>query len=120
MDPFRDRIEQALVGQYRFVRELGGGGMSRTYLADEPALQRRVVVKVLAPEELFMLEQLPYRAAAGKRLAELLDAKGDAAGAITHYEQFAALRKDAEPSRQPVVKAARERATQLRAAKNPG
>jgi serine/threonine-protein kinase len=55
MDPFRERLEQALSGQYRFVRELGGGGMSRTYLADEPALQRRVVVKVLAPE---MLEGL--------------------------------------------------------------
>jgi tetratricopeptide (TPR) repeat protein/tRNA A-37 threonylcarbamoyl transferase component Bud32 len=55
MDPFRSRLEQALSGQYRFVRELGGGGMSRTYLADEPALQRRVVVKVLAPE---MLEGL--------------------------------------------------------------
>ncbi|MBU6366486.1 MAG: protein kinase [Gemmatimonadetes bacterium] len=55
MDPVRSRLEQALSGQYRFVRELGGGGMSRTYLADEPSLQRRVVVKVLAPE---MLEGL--------------------------------------------------------------
>ncbi len=55
MDPFRARLEQSLAGQYRFIRELGGGGMSRTYLADEPALQRRVVVKVLAPE---MLEGL--------------------------------------------------------------
>ncbi len=55
MDPFRARLEQSLAGQYRFIRELGGGGMSRTYLADEPSLQRRVVVKVLAPE---MLEGL--------------------------------------------------------------
>lgn len=55
MDPFRTRLEQALASQYRFIKELGGGGMSRTYLADEPALQRRVVVKVLAPE---MLEGL--------------------------------------------------------------
>ncbi|HYC32029.1 MAG TPA: serine/threonine-protein kinase [Gemmatimonadales bacterium] len=33
-----------------FQRELGGGGMSRTYLALEQALNRRIVVKVLAPE----------------------------------------------------------------------
>ncbi|MBY0491630.1 MAG: protein kinase [Gemmatimonadaceae bacterium] len=55
MESFRARLEESLAGQYRFIRELGGGGMSRTYLADEPALQRRVVVKVLAPE---MLEGL--------------------------------------------------------------
>jgi tetratricopeptide (TPR) repeat protein len=76
---------------------------------------------MLDPREARMLEQqYPYRAAAEKRLAELLDAKGDAAGAITHYEQFATLWKDAEPSRQPVVKAARDRAAQLRGKKDPG
>ncbi|WP_396214954.1 protein kinase [Gemmatimonas sp.] len=75
---------------------------------------------MLDPKELGMAEQLSYRAAAEKRLAELLDAKGDAAGAITHYEQFATLWKDAEPSRQPVVKAARDRAAQLRGKKDPG
>jgi tetratricopeptide (TPR) repeat protein len=61
-----------------------------------------------------------YGPAAHKRLAELLDAKGDAAGAIEHYDVFATLWKDAEPSRQPVVKAARDRAEQLRLKKNPG
>ena len=50
MDELRDRLEQALAGTYVFQRELGGGGMSRTYLALEQALNRRVVVKVLAPE----------------------------------------------------------------------
>ena len=49
-DVFRARLETALAGIYTFESELGGGGMSRTYLALEPSLDRRVVVKVLAPE----------------------------------------------------------------------
>ena len=50
MDDLRPRLEQALASQYIFERELGGGGMSRTYLVRERAFDRRVVVKVLAPE----------------------------------------------------------------------
>jgi tetratricopeptide (TPR) repeat protein/tRNA A-37 threonylcarbamoyl transferase component Bud32 len=50
MDDLRQRLETALEGSYIFERELGGGGMSRTYLVRERALDRRVVVKVLAPE----------------------------------------------------------------------
>ena len=50
MDDLRPRLEKALADNYVFERELGGGGMSRTYLARERALDRRVVVKVLAPE----------------------------------------------------------------------
>ena len=50
MDDLRPRLEKALADNYIFERELGGGGMSRTYLAREKALDRRVVVKVLAPE----------------------------------------------------------------------
>jgi tetratricopeptide (TPR) repeat protein len=50
MDDLRAQLERALAGSYTFERELGGGGMSRTYLVREKALDRRVVVKVLAPE----------------------------------------------------------------------
>ncbi len=50
MDDLRPRLEKALAGQYTFERELGGGGMSRTYLVREKAFDRRVVVKILAPE----------------------------------------------------------------------
>jgi tetratricopeptide (TPR) repeat protein/tRNA A-37 threonylcarbamoyl transferase component Bud32 len=50
MDDIRPRLEKALSGTYTLERELGGGGMSRTYLMREVALQRQVVVKVLAPE----------------------------------------------------------------------
>ena len=43
-------MEQALPDTYAFQRELAGGGMFCTYLALERALNRQVVVKVLAPD----------------------------------------------------------------------
>jgi len=43
-------LQQGLGSAYTLERELGGGGMSRVFLAEETALGRRVVVKVLAPE----------------------------------------------------------------------
>ena len=46
----RDRLQSALGPPYRVERELGGGGMSRVFLAEEVRLGRRVVVKVLPPE----------------------------------------------------------------------
>ena len=45
-----DRLSVALADRYRIERELGGGGMSRVFVADEVALGRTVVVKVVAPE----------------------------------------------------------------------
>src|SRR5688500_14597667 len=47
---FRDRLQTTLTSAYRVERELGGGGMSRVFLAEELALCRRVVVKVLSPD----------------------------------------------------------------------
>jgi tetratricopeptide (TPR) repeat protein/TolB-like protein len=42
---------QATLGQpFTIERELGGGGMSRVFLATETALGRKVVIKLLAPE----------------------------------------------------------------------
>lgn len=46
----RARIQHVLSNTYVLERELGGGGMSRLFLAEERALGRRVVVKVLSPE----------------------------------------------------------------------
>jgi len=46
----QDRLQSALGGTYTIERELGGGGMSRVYLARETALGRAVVIKVLPPE----------------------------------------------------------------------
>lgn len=45
-----DRLQQAVGSTYRIERELGGGGMSRVFLAEEVNLSRRVVIKVLPPE----------------------------------------------------------------------
>ena len=44
----RDRLQSTLGDAYSLERELGGGGMSRVFLAQEAALGRSVVVKVLS------------------------------------------------------------------------
>ena len=46
----REQLQHSLGEAYRIERELGGGGMSRVFLALETSLHRRVVVKVLLPE----------------------------------------------------------------------
>ena len=46
----RERLEKSLGDVFAIERELGGGGMSRVFLARERALDRRVVIKVLHPE----------------------------------------------------------------------
>ena len=50
MAELRDRLQSALGDTYRVEKELGGGGMSRVFLAQEVRLGRQVVVKVLPPE----------------------------------------------------------------------
>jgi serine/threonine protein kinase len=50
MTDLRDRLRLALGAAYTLDRELGGGGMSRAFVATETALGRTVVVKVLPPE----------------------------------------------------------------------
>ncbi len=46
----RDQLQTTLSGSYTIERELGGGGMSRVFLAEETQLSRKVVVKVLSTE----------------------------------------------------------------------
>jgi serine/threonine-protein kinase len=46
----RDQLQATLSGNYTLERELGGGGMSRVFVAEETALGRKVVIKVLPPE----------------------------------------------------------------------
>ncbi|MFN8572026.1 MAG: protein kinase [Gemmatimonadaceae bacterium] len=43
-------LQHDLGATYRVVEELGTGGMSRVFLAEEVALARKVVIKVLPPE----------------------------------------------------------------------
>ena len=46
----REQLQQTLGSAYTLERELGGGGMSRVFVAEESALRRKVVIKVLPPE----------------------------------------------------------------------
>ena len=50
MIDFRAQLQKALGDAYHVERELGGGGMSRVFVATETELGRKVVVKVLPPE----------------------------------------------------------------------
>jgi TolB-like protein len=50
MTDLLERLRVALGDAYHIERELGGGGMSRVFVAEEISLGRRVVVKVLPPE----------------------------------------------------------------------
>src|SRR5579885_293729 len=50
MTDLRQQLQTTLSGAYTLERELGGGGMSRVFVADELRLDRKVVVKVLSPE----------------------------------------------------------------------
>ncbi len=46
----RSSLEEIVGGTYELQRELGGGGMSRLFLATDRSLRRPVVIKVLPPE----------------------------------------------------------------------
>ncbi|HEY5219057.1 MAG TPA: serine/threonine-protein kinase, partial [Gemmatimonadaceae bacterium] len=50
MADIRDALQQALGPTFTIERELGGGGMSRVFVAFDQALGRRVAVKVISPE----------------------------------------------------------------------
>ena len=50
MTELREQLQESLGSAYTLERELGGGGMSRVFVATEAALGRSVVVKVLPPE----------------------------------------------------------------------
>ena len=50
MTDIRADLQTSLGDAYTLERELGGGGMSRVFVAHENALGRTVVVKVIAPE----------------------------------------------------------------------
>ena len=45
-----EQLQESLGSAYTIDRELGGGGMSRVFLATENRLHRKVVVKVLSPD----------------------------------------------------------------------
>ena len=49
-DPLSEKLATSLGSAYTITRELGGGGMSRVFLAEDTRLGRQVVVKLLSPE----------------------------------------------------------------------
>ena len=49
-DSLRAQLQTTLGNTHSIERELGGGGMSRVFVAEDTRLGRKVVVKVLAPE----------------------------------------------------------------------
>jgi eukaryotic-like serine/threonine-protein kinase len=49
-EQLREQLQTSLGANYALERELGGGGMSRVFVAIEKTLGRTVVVKVLPPE----------------------------------------------------------------------
>ncbi|HEX6576595.1 MAG TPA: serine/threonine-protein kinase, partial [Gemmatimonadaceae bacterium] len=51
MPDLKEVLESNISGSYTIERELGGGGMSRVFVATERLLERKVVIKVL-PEDL--------------------------------------------------------------------
>src|SRR5678815_1410728 len=61
MTDLRERLQTTLGDAYTLERELGGGGMSRVFVADEAALGRRVVVKVLPPDTAAALDAERFR-----------------------------------------------------------
>ena len=50
MSTFEEQLKEALSHSYNIERELGGGGMSRVFVAVDRSLGRKIVVKVLSPE----------------------------------------------------------------------
>jgi serine/threonine protein kinase len=95
-DNLAQELETALNGAYAIERELGGGGMSRVFLASERALRRQVVIKVLAPElargvsaDRFRLEIQVAASLHHPHIVPLLTA-GEAAGHLYYTMPFVA------------------------------
>jgi len=121
-------LQAALGDAYRIEKELGGGGMSRLFLATDASLQRQVVIKLLPPEfasevsaarfkqeraaaplveqfvGLYMAPTEGYRALLRGRVNERL---GNRDKAIAAYRFVAAVWRNADPKLQPYVAEAR-------------
>lgn len=50
MSEFEQQLKETLSAAYEIERELGGGGMSRVFVATDRVLGRKIVIKLLSPE----------------------------------------------------------------------
>src|SRR6266568_5295137 len=50
MATFEEQLKESLSHAYDIERELGGGGMSRVFVATDRVLGRKIVIKLLSPE----------------------------------------------------------------------
>lgn len=50
MSDLRDLVGELFANEYEMAEEIGGGGMSRLFLARDVVLKRQVVIKILPPE----------------------------------------------------------------------
>jgi eukaryotic-like serine/threonine-protein kinase len=111
-----DQLQHALGERYALERELPPGGMSRLFLATEPALERQVVVKLLPPDiesevsaERFRREMLVTARLQHPHILPVLDA-GARDGLLFYvmpYVSGESLRTRLERGRLPVAEATR-------------
>ena len=102
----RDQLQHALGERYALERELAPGGMSRLFLATEPALQRQVVVKLLPPEaasevsaERFRREMLVTARLQHPHILPVLDAGAQASASASSRRTRTASATGSGPSR---------------------
>jgi serine/threonine-protein kinase len=61
MSTFEEQLKDSLHHAYEIERELGGGGMSRVFVATDRLLGRKIVVKVLSPELVESVNRARFR-----------------------------------------------------------
>jgi serine/threonine protein kinase len=100
MTELSQRLQSALGNAYRVEKELGGGGMSRVFVAEETRLGRRVVIKVLPPD---------------LALEMRVDQLHNRERAIDGYSLVVHAWRNADPDLQPLVKEAHDALVRLNA-----
>lgn len=83
-------------------------------------LQRAITTPTEVGDRAGTLQGATLQPLAQRRLAELLDAKGDLRGALPHYEAFLASWSNPEPEQAVIVRAVKARVAELRAKLSPG
>lgn len=59
--PFEEQLKSSLSHAYDIERELGGGGMSRVFVATDRLLGRKIVIKLLSPELIESVNRARFR-----------------------------------------------------------